>query len=118
MPGQHARGPVPYRPPADMRDWLPEEAERHGIAVNLVITEALGHAATGVIPPRRRNYPRKPARPARRAAPVAAELARERARDQRDDDAPVCLHRVPPGAYCTRCGRLIPERRTAPKGER
>lgn len=42
MPSAHKyKNPIPFRPPAGEREWLTAYAEKAGVAVNAVLTDAL-----------------------------------------------------------------------------
>ena len=95
-------------PPGALRDRLLAFAADTGTPVNAVVTEAVDEflARQGLrLPTKGRGI--TTTRPRRSAAPVAAELARERARDQRDDecDHPLAARDLKNKTRC-RCGAV------------
>jgi hypothetical protein len=90
--------------------WTVKLTEAESAAADALIAEHglsrsawLGNLIRSALESRGGRTAAAPQRQARRpagTAPVAAELARERARDQREDD---CPHRKPPGAFCKLC---------------
>jgi hypothetical protein len=41
MPSQHKHNNLPFRPPADLREWLADYVKRSGRARNAILTDAL-----------------------------------------------------------------------------
>jgi uncharacterized membrane protein len=97
MPSQHKHPPVAFRPTEGDRLWLLQRHADTGQPVNAILTAAVACLRASLAAP-------KP--PARRAPPVAAELARERSRDQREDDCPHPKGSVIKGR-CSRCQSFI-----------
>jgi hypothetical protein len=97
--GVHKNPFLGWNPPAEDSAWARAEAERRGVALSVILTEALGeyrakHSAKhqdGPVSPSRARKPR-----ADTAPPVKPKTAPKGK----------CEHRVPAGAYCRTCGKL------------